>query len=147
LIDHRKREGLALKHTIEDRLDAIDGLVDAIKALTRGLAQKIAERLDQRLAELRSGVEPQRLAQEVALLAQRSDIAEELDRLSIHVEEARTSLRGSGPHGRRLDFLTQELNREANTVAAKSMLAETSQRAVDLKVVIEQIREQVQNLE
>jgi uncharacterized protein (TIGR00255 family) len=147
LIDHRKREGLALKHTIEDRLDAIDGLVDAVKALTRGLAQKIAERLDQRLAELRSGVEPQRLAQEVALLAQRSDIAEELDRLSIHVEEARTSLRGSGPHGRRLDFLTQELNREANTVAAKSMLAETSQRAVDLKVVIEQIREQVQNLE
>lgn len=147
LIDHRKREGLALKHTIEDRLDAIDGLVEAIKALSRGLAQRIAGRLDQRLTELRAGVEPERLAQEVALLAQRSDIAEELDRLSIHVEEARTSLRGSGPHGRRLDFLTQELNREANTVAAKSMLAETSQRAVDLKVVIEQIREQVQNLE
>jgi uncharacterized protein (TIGR00255 family) len=83
----------------------------------------------------------------VALLAARADIAEELDRLRIHVEEARTSLRGAGPHGRRLDFLTQELNREANTLGAKSVLAETSQRAVDLKVVIEQIREQVQNLQ
>jgi uncharacterized protein (TIGR00255 family) len=74
-------------------------------------------------------------------------VAEELDRLSIHVEEARSNLRGPGPHGRRLDFLTQELNREANTLGSKSVLAQTSQRAVDLKVIIEQIREQVQNVE
>ena len=81
------------------------------------------------------------------LLAQRADVAEELDRLEIHVSEARTNLQGSGPHGRRLDFLTQELNREANTLGAKSILADTSQKAVDLKVLIEQIREQVQNIE
>jgi uncharacterized protein (TIGR00255 family) len=105
------------------------------------------QRLRHRLEELRVTVEPDRLDQEVALLAQRADVAEELDRLSIHVEEVRTSLRGAGPHGRRLDFLTQELNREANTLGSKSVLAQTSQRAVDLKVVIEQIREQVQNLE
>ena len=74
-------------------------------------------------------------------------MAEELDRLCIHVEEARSHIGAPGPHGRRLDFLTQELNREANTLGAKSFLPETSQRAVDLKVVIEQIREQVQNIE
>ena len=70
-----------------------------------------------------------------------------LDRLGIHVEEARSHILGAGPHGRRLDFLTQELNREANTLGAKSVIPETSQRAVDLKVIIEQIREQVQNVE
>ena len=74
-------------------------------------------------------------------------MAEELDRLSIHVEEARSHIHGKGPHGRRLDFLTQELNREANTLGAKSVIPQTSQRAVDLKVIIEQIREQVQNIE
>ena len=84
---------------------------------------------------------------EIALLAQRADVAEELDRLQIHVEEARGILAAKGPHGRRLDFLTQELNREANTLGAKSTMAESSQKAVDLKVIIEQIREQVQNLE
>ena len=92
-------------------------------------------------------LEPARLEQEVALLAQRADVAEELDRLGIHVEEARSHIKGPGPHGRRLDFLTQELNREANTLGAKSVIPETSQRAVDLKVIIEQIREQVQNVE
>ena len=81
------------------------------------------------------------------LLAQRADVAEELDRLVIHVEEARTILRAPGPHGRRLDFLTQELNREANTLGAKATLIESSQKSVDLKVIIEQIREQVQNIE
>ena len=81
------------------------------------------------------------------MLAQKADIAEELDRLNIHVREARSAVRGGGPHGRRLDFLTQELNREANTLGAKAINAETSQRAVDLKVIIEQIREQVQNIE
>ena len=80
-------------------------------------------------------------------VAERADVAEELDRLSIHVAEARNNLSGNGPHGRRLDFLTQELNREANTLGSKSTMAETSQKAVDLKVVIEQIREQVQNIE
>lgn len=147
LIAHRSREGDALKAALEERLDAIDALVDEVKQQTRDLAGQIQARLRQRLADLGSTVAPERLEQEVVLLAQRADVAEELDRLSIHVEEARTSLRSVGPHGRRLDFLTQELNREANTLGSKAVLAETSQRAVDLKVVIEQIREQVQNVE
>jgi len=147
LIGHRSREGEALRETIYGRLDAIDDLVEQIRRHTTSITHQIEQRLRQRLEELAANVDPERLEQEVALLASRGDIAEELDRLRIHVEEARTALRGPGPHGRRLDFLTQELNREANTIGAKSLQAETSQRAVDLKVVIEQIREQVQNLE
>lgn len=147
LIAHRRREGEALQTALNERLDAIDALVDEVKRQTADVAPQIQARLRQRLAELGATAAPERLEQEVALLAQRADVAEELDRLRIHVEEARTSLRGAGPHGRRLDFLTQELNREANTLGAKAVLAETSQRAVDLKVVIEQIREQVQNVE
>lgn len=147
LIAHRQREGGALRETLYGRLDAIDALVDQIRRHSLSVSRHVAQRLQQRLAELETSVDPDRLEQEVALLASRGDIAEELDRLRIHVEEARTALRGPGPHGRRLDFLTQELNREANTVGAKSVQAEISQRAVDLKVVIEQIREQVQNLE
>lgn len=147
LIAHRRREGEALQAALSERLDAIDALVDEVKRQIADVAPQIQARLRQRLAELGATAAPERLEQEVALLAQRADVAEELDRLRIHVEEARTSLRGGGPHGRRLDFLTQELNREANTLGAKAVLAETSQRAVDLKVVIEQIREQVQNVE
>jgi uncharacterized protein (TIGR00255 family) len=147
LLAHRQREGAQLQGAIESRLDDIDRLVDEVKRHTVSVTHQLMQRLRQRLDELRTSVDAERLDQEVALLASRADVAEELDRLSIHVEEARTSLRGPGPHGRRLDFLTQELNREANTLGAKSVLAQTSQRAVDLKVVIEQIREQVQNLE
>ena len=147
LLGHRQREGEALRNTLRERLDAIDALVEEIKAHADSVSGRVQERLRQRIAELGATVQPERLEQELVLLATRGDITEELDRLRIHVEEARTNLRSPGPHGRRLDFLTQELNREANTVGAKAMLAETSQRAVDLKVVIEQIREQVQNLE
>ena len=112
--------------------------------------QKVKDRkakLEQRIAELSVNLDPARLEQEVALLAQRVDVAEEIDRLAIHVQEAQDHIAGSGPHGRRLDFLTQELNREANTLGAKSVTPESSQKAVDLKVIIEQIREQVQNVE
>jgi uncharacterized protein (TIGR00255 family) len=147
LMAHRQREGEALKDVLSERLQAIDVLVADVTRHTAALAGRMHERLRQRVDELCATVDPERLEQEVVLLASRGDVAEELDRLRIHVEEARTSLRGSGPHGRRLDFLTQELNREANTIGAKAMLPETTQRAVDLKVVIEQIREQVQNIE
>ncbi|MEM1230298.1 MAG: YicC/YloC family endoribonuclease [Pseudomonadota bacterium] len=147
LIAYRAREGEALAGTIAERLDEIERIVDEVTGLTASLAGQLKERLLGRLEDLKVTVDASRLEQEIALLAQRADVAEELDRLRIHVEEARTSLRGPGPHGRRLDFLTQELNREANTLASKSVLAETSQRAVDLKVVVEQIREQVQNVE
>ena len=147
LLASRQREGQRLKTIIGERLDSIDAIVTELKPLVRRLAAQQKQKLTQRLAELEITLDAGRLEQEVALLAQRADVAEELDRLDIHVEEARRHINGQGPHGRRLDFLTQELNREANTLGAKSVLAETSQRAVDLKVVIEQIREQVQNIE
>ncbi len=147
MIAHRQREGGQLAEIISARLDDIDGIVAEVKALTTSISREIQEKLTSRLRELPTQVDAGRLEQEVALLAQRADVAEELDRLSIHVEEARTNLRGPGPHGRRLDFLTQELNREANTLGSKSVMAQTSQKSVDLKVIIEQIREQVQNIE
>ncbi|MEZ5553717.1 MAG: YicC/YloC family endoribonuclease [Pseudomonadales bacterium] len=147
LLEHRQREGTQLAQTINERLSDIDRLVATIKARTTSLSHEIQKKLADRLTELTGRVDAERLEQEIALLAQRADVAEELDRLGIHVEEARGNLRGAGPHGRRLDFLTQELNREANTLGAKSSMAEISQKAVDLKVAIEQIREQVQNIE
>lgn len=147
LLEHRAREGAQLKSTISERLNAIDTIVQKLKELTSNASREVQVKLQSRLDELKVNVDPVRLEQEVALLAQKADVAEELDRLSIHVEEARTNLNGPGPHGRRLDFLTQELNREANTLGSKSVSAKTSQRAVDLKVIIEQIREQVQNVE
>ncbi|MEM1433381.1 MAG: YicC/YloC family endoribonuclease [Pseudomonadota bacterium] len=147
LLSYRKREGSALFETVSERLNEIERLVGECVELTRDLSGLTLRKLKQRLADLGANTEGGRIEQEVALLASRADVAEELDRLQIHVEEARSSLRGPGPHGRRLDFLTQELNREANTLASKSILAETSQRAVELKVMIEQIREQVQNIE
>ena len=116
-------------------------------AIVAGLANTQRARLKARIEELSVSVDPERLEQEVAMLVQRADVAEELDRLEIHITEARKNLAQAGPHGRHLDFLLQELNREANTLASKSMLAETAQRAVDLKVIIEQIREQAQNIE
>ena len=147
LVEHRQREGELLETTVQQRLDAIEALVTRLRASADGIAAHLQKRLQERVATLAVELEPARLEQEVALLAQRADVAEELDRLGIHVTEARTNLANPGPHGRRLDFLTQELNREANTLAAKSSTANTSQLAVDLKVLIEQIREQVQNIE
>lgn len=147
LIAHRQREGAQLRESIEQRLEEMDRLLDQIKRHTATIASEVQARLVQRINDLRASLEPGRLEQEVALLAQRADVAEELDRLRIHIEEARTNLRSPGPHGRRLDFLTQELNREANTLGSKSIMGQISQRAVDLKVIIEQIREQVQNVE
>ncbi len=147
LMAYRRREGAQLAEAISSRLDEVDRVVAEVKGRTASIAHQIQERLNARLADLKIQVDPERLEQEVALLAQRADVAEELDRLCIHVEEARAILRGAGPHGRRLDFLTQELNREANTLGAKAAVVENSQRSVDLKVIVEQIREQVQNIE
>ena len=147
LIEVRKREGAQLQETVRTRLDQIDSVIQELKPIVATLAAQQKNKLQQRVAELQVDLDPGRLEQEVALLAQRVDVAEEIDRLGIHVEEARSHIEGAGPHGRRLDFLTQELNREANTLGAKSVIAQTSQRAVDLKVIIEQIREQVQNIE
>jgi len=147
LEEHRRREGAMLGDLILARLAEIEQHIAALRRIVAGLPQQQRQRLQSRLAELAMTVDAERLEQEVALLAQRADVIEELDRLEIHVTAARNNLAGEGPHGRHLDFLLQELNREANTLASKSILAETAQRAIDLKVVIEQIREQAQNIE
>ncbi len=147
LVGARRTEGEALRGLIAKRLDEIEAIVAECRRLAIGAAEGLRDRLQARLADLKADVAADRLAQEVALLAQKADVAEELDRLGIHLQEARTRLNGPGPHGRRLDFLAQELMREANTLAAKSVLPAAARVAVDLKVAIDQIREQVQNLE
>lgn len=147
LANHRQREGEQLRVAIVQRLDEVDAIVNELKTLTAAQAGEVRARLTTRVEDLGARVDIDRMEQEVVLLAQRADVSEELDRLRIHVTEARGNLLETGPHGRRLDFLAQELNREANTLGSKSILAETSQKVVDLKVMIEQIREQVQNVE
>ena len=147
LLQERQREGGRLQQLIGQRLGEMQNIVGELNTLTEPLAAILAERLRERVAKLQVDIEPARLEQEVALLAQRADVAEELDRLELHVGETQRTLAGKGPHGRRLDFLSQELNREANTLASKSVLPDASKRAVDLKVLIEQVREQVQNVE
>jgi uncharacterized protein (TIGR00255 family) len=108
---------------------------------------EVRRRILDRLEEVRSELDPNRLEQELALLAQRLDVDEEMDRMDAHITEVRSVLAGSGPVGRRLDFLMQELNREANTLGSKSSDVGVTRVAVEMKVLIEQMREQVQNIE
>ncbi len=147
LITHRQREGAELAEVLARKFDELDVMVADVSALTASLAEDQFGRLKRRIEELGVSADPARLEQEIAMVVQRADVTEELDRLTVHVKEGRAMLARSGPHGRSLDFLMQELNREANTLGAKSVLPQTSQRAIDLKVAIEQIREQVQNIE
>lgn len=147
LIAHRNSEGARLEALLRDRLSDVERAAAAVRELVSDQARTMRARLHKRALELGARVELDRLEQEVALLAQKSDVFEELDRLDIHVAEARRSLDDDGPCGRRLDFLTQEMNREANTLAAKSVLPDAARQSVDLKVVIDQMREQAQNIE
>jgi uncharacterized protein (TIGR00255 family) len=144
---YRRREGAMLAELIDTKLTEIQQITADLRRIVAGLADSQRARLRVRVEELTTTVDAERLEQELALLVQRTDVTEELDRLNIHIAEARKNLAGDGPHGRHLDFLLQELNREANTLASKAVLAESAQRAVDLKVIIEQIREQAQNIE
>jgi len=147
LVAMRSREGASLATAIEQRLAGIETIVASVRAMLPEILAAQKQKLVDRLAELRVEVEAGRLEQEIALLAARSDVAEELDRLQSHVAEARHSLAAGAACGRRLDFLMQEFNREANTLSSKSASAETTRSAVELKVLIEQMREQVQNIE
>ena len=147
LVDAREREGARLGVLLEQRLSGIEELIVIVRQRLPELIAGHRDRLGQRVSELAVQLEPERLAQEIALLAARGDVAEELDRLTVHVGETRRSLAAGGACGRRLDFLMQEFNREANTLSSKSVAAETTQAAVDMKVLIEQMREQVQNIE
>lgn len=147
LMAARAREGERLAAMIDARLVEIDAQLAQAHALMPEAIARQTERLNARIAQVSADVDEQRLASEIALLAQKSDVTEELDRLSAHVEELRLQLQHEGPIGRRLDFLIQEMNREANTLGSKSVMLETTQCAVELKVLIEQMREQVQNIE
>lgn len=147
LVATRAREGAGLATIITRQLDRLEGIVASVRESLPAILAAQRERLRNRLAELQSAADPDRLEQELVILAQKSDIAEELDRLQTHALEARRALGQPGPCGRRLDFLMQELNREANTLSSKALVHETTNAAVELKVIIEQMREQIQNLE
>jgi uncharacterized protein (TIGR00255 family) len=143
----RAREGQRLAELVEQRCTALAGLVAQARARLPEVQARVRTRLDERMAELTVSVDKDRLEQELALLLQRLDVDEELDRLEGHITEIRHVVDGSEAAGRRLDFLMQELNREANTLSSKSQDLETTRAAVDMKVIIEQMREQVQNIE
>lgn len=147
LVECRQREGAKLKTLIEERLTTIDELVSEVRAMMPGILKRQRTQLEERLATLTAELDPQRLEAEVVLMAHKADVAEELDRLDTHVSEVARQLRQKGPVGRRLDFLMQELNREANTLSSKSAVTDTTRCAVELKVLIEQMREQIQNIE
>ena len=147
LVAARAREGARLRELLEQRCGGLEALVAAVRARLPEVRLRVRTRLDERLAELGTAVERERIEQELALLLQRLDIDEELERLTGHIAEVRRVIDGSEPAGRRLDFLMQELNREANTLSSKSQDLETTRTAVDMKVLIEQMREQVQNAE
>lgn len=143
----RGREGEKLQGIIQQRLDAISIEADKVRVQMPAVLQWQRERLLQRFEEVQINLDPQRVEQEMILLAQRVDVAEELDRLQMHVKETANILKKGGAVGRKLDFMMQELNRESNTLASKSINADITASAVELKVLIEQMREQIQNLE
>ncbi|WP_041521749.1 YicC/YloC family endoribonuclease [Gilvimarinus agarilyticus] len=147
LIDNREREGAELAVYINQRLDAIAAEVVSVREQLPGILQAQREKLQTKIAALDVELDPDRLEQEIVLMAQKADVDEELDRLDTHITEVRRTLKQKNSLGRRLDFLMQELNREANTLSSKSVVSETTQAAVELKVLIEQMREQVQNIE
>ena len=143
----REREGKRLAEIMLERVVGLRGLRTAAVEALPTIRQGLRDKLNARLGEIALTVDPTRMEQEIVFQLQRMDVDEEIDRLGIHLEEMVATLARKEPVGRRLDFLTQELHREANTFGSKSQDAKTSQLAVDMKVLIEQIREQVQNLE
>ncbi len=147
LQENRAREGEKMAAQIAERLKQVDGEVARTRKLLPDILQHQEQRIRDRLSNLEADIDPQRLEQELVLLAQKADVDEELDRLQAHVEEVQRVLDKGGPCGRRLDFLMQELNREANTLSYKSISSTSTQNSVELKVLIEQMREQIQNLE
>ncbi|WP_295950500.1 YicC/YloC family endoribonuclease [uncultured Xanthomonas sp.] len=143
----REREGGKLAAAIVERVDAVERIAGEVRTLIPAIRDGQRAKLAARLADLPHPVDPGRAEQELVLWLQKLDVDEELDRLGSHIKELRRVLRQPEPAGRRLDFLLQEFNREANTLGSKSVDSRTSNAAVELKVLIDQIREQVQNLE
>lgn len=147
LAENRAREGVKINAMLEIRCADVLTLAAGVRNRLPTVLAEIRTRLEKKIESLNAQIDNDRLEQELVIIAQKLDVSEELDRLEAHIEEVRTALSAGEPVGRRLDFLMQELNREANTLGSKSADAETTQAAVDLKVVIEQMREQVQNVE
>jgi uncharacterized protein (TIGR00255 family) len=147
LLDSRAREGEKLRAVIEARCSAISTQIGIVVERLPTILQATRERLENRLAEIREELDPARLEQEIVLLLNKADVDEEIERLKAHVDEVMRVLSQNEPVGRRLDFLMQELNREANTLGSKSVHTDTTAVSVELKVLIEQMREQIQNIE
>jgi uncharacterized protein (TIGR00255 family) len=147
LIASRETEGAKIHGLLLQRCDAMSALVAQARDCLPEIRTALRNKLVARLAELDTPADPGRLEQELVFLVQKVDVDEEMDRLDGHIEEVRDVLQRNEPVGRRLDFLMQELNREANTLGSKSAAAETTNISVELKVLIEQMREQVQNTE
>lgn len=147
LLQARAREGARLKDVIEQRGIALEGWLAQVRARLPEVKNRWKERLLHRIAEARLDMEAPRFEQELVVLAQKMDVDEELERLSGHIQEIQRTLNQKEPVGRRLDFLMQELNREANTLGSKSVDIETTRASVEMKVLIEQMREQIQNIE
>lgn len=143
----RRREGARLAELVMARTVAMRELVARAEPLIPAAQQAFTDKARARLVEVVGGADDERIRQELTLYAVRTDVAEELGRLKVHLEEVDRVVRATGPAGKRLDFLMQELNREANTLGSKSVSAEVSAIAMELKLLIEQIREQVQNIE
>lgn len=146
-IEARATEGDALKALIEQRLDGIEKEAAAVAEKMPAIVEWQREKIQSRFEEAKVELDPTRFEQEMVMLAQKIDVAEELDRLNAHVKETRNILKKGGACGRRLDFMMQEFNRESNTLGSKSINSEITQSAVELKVLIEQMREQIQNIE
>jgi uncharacterized protein (TIGR00255 family) len=143
----RAQEGSKLAAIILQRVEAMRGLVAGLRPRTADIVTAFREKIGKRMAEILQSADHERIHQEVALFAQKVDVDEELDRLSTHLDEVERVLKQGGAAGKRLDFLMQELNREANTLGSKAVVMELSQASVEMKVLIEQMREQVQNIE
>ncbi|WDG13640.1 YicC family protein [Vibrio alginolyticus] len=146
-IEARAREGENMKVLIEQRLNAISAEVVKVRARMPEILEWQRERLFSKFEDAKVELDPSRIEQELILLAQKSDVAEELDRLDSHVKETTNILKKGGAVGRRLDFMMQEFNRESNTLASKSISTDITASGVELKVLIEQMREQIQNIE
>jgi len=147
LIAAREQEGNAIAAMLEQRLAGVEAQAGAVRERLPEIRKALDARIRERLDSLDVAVDPGRIEQEVVMQLQKLDVDEELDRLETHVAEIRRVMALDEPVGRRLDFLMQELNREANTLGSKATLAEVGQAAVELKVLVEQMREQVQNVE
>ena len=147
MAERRAREGEGTAALISSRLDDMRAIVTGLRPVIPEFEQHFRERMNERLATVKEDLDPARVEQEIVLFLQKSDVAEELDRLELHFTEMARALKDSKPVGRRLDFLMQELNREANTLGSKAADPRVTNASVDLKVLIEQCREQVQNIE